>query len=642
MKRRDEIDGLRAFAVVPVILFHAGAPGFAGGYLGVDLFFAISGFLIAGLIADEMAAGAFSLAGFYQRRARRILPLLLFVLFASAPFALAWAANGAMRNFFGALAAAAGFSSNFSVAGSTSYFEAVGQQRPLLHTWSLAVEEQFYLIFPLGMLAMRTMSAARRAGLLAAIGLLSLTLAAASGDPRGFYWPQDRAFELLAGAVAALAPRHSLERGPLANGTAFLGAALIALGYAQASPESRFPSLAAVAMVVGAALVLRTARDQTLVARTLRLRPFVAIGLISYGAYLWHQPLFAFAQMRHVAPIPASGVAALVALTFALAILTYFFIERPTRDPRRTATRPLMASLAGLTVLAIAAGVALQAAPTSDLPFRGAAFGRIEARLAPNFGLAEPCDQAGPYRRLEVCASGPAPKLLVWGDSYAMHLIDGLRAANPTLSLAQATRSSCGPLLQWAALDAKTAPAKARECVAFNEAVLADLAARPEIEWVVLASAFEHGLGADERVIDHDALAQGGSDKVEAALLRTKSAVEGLGKRVLLVSPPPADGSNLGDCLARAIQFAGEPDVCDFAKAAADRHRAAQIAMLMAAQARGLEVRWLSDDLCKGPTCRAWPNGALIYRDSGHLSHEGSRWIGERGATLILDPLRAR
>ena len=642
MKRRDEIDGLRAFAVVPVVLFHAGAPGFGGGYLGVDLFFVISGFLIAGLIADEMAAGAFSLAGFYQRRARRILPLLLLVLFACAPFAWAWAPTGALRNFLGAFAAAAGFMSNFNAAGSTSYFEAVGQQRPLLHTWSLAVEEQFYLIFPLGMVSMRKMSAGARGASLAAIGALSLALAASSGDHRAFYWPQDRAFELLAGAVAALAPRQTFESGRFADVAAMIGAGLIAIGYAAAGADAGFPSLPAIALVSGTGVLLRTARDQTWIARALRPRPFVAIGLVSYGAYLWHQPLFAFAQMRSVSAIPPWGLAALIALTFGLATLTYFCVERPTRDPQKTATRPLMASLAGLTALAVVVGLALQAAPTSALPFRLATFAEIDARLAPNFGFAEPCDQPGPYRRLEDCASGSAPSVLVWGDSYAMHLVDGLRAANPRLTFAQATRSSCAPLRQFAALDAKTSLAKAGECVAFNEAVLADLAERPEIEWVVLSSSFEHGLGANERALDRAALADGGEDKVEGALLRLKSAVERLGKRVLLVSPPPADGSNLGDCLARAYVFKGEPDACDFAKASADRHGAAQLAMLRAAQAKGLEVRWLSNDLCQGPTCRAWPDGALIYRDSGHLSHEGSRWIGEHGASLILDPDRAR
>ena len=360
MKHRAEIDGLRAFAVLPVILFHAGISGFATGYLGVDLFFVISGFLISGLIQGEIDAGAFTIFRFYERRARRILPCLLLVLFACVPLAWAWMTLGALRSFGGSMAAAAAFVANVYFANSTSYFEAIGQQKPLLHTWSLGVEEQFYLLFPWLMLGLRRVPPRWRLGALAVLAAASLghaVLSAHANDARAFYWTQDRAWELLIGALAALLPRREGAGGF----AALVGALLIAAGYAGGDALARFPSFGALLVAVGAAALLRYAREGTLVARALAWRPFVAVGLVSYGAYLWHEPLFAFARLRFTGDLTLGFSAGLVALTFGLAAASYFLVEQPVRDRRRTATRPTLIVLAALSVAAVATGLGLQA-----------------------------------------------------------------------------------------------------------------------------------------------------------------------------------------------------------------------------------------------------------------------------------------
>lgn len=637
MKHRAEIDGLRAFAVLPVILFHAGIPGFATGYLGVDLFFVISGFLISGLIQGEIDAGAFTIFRFYERRARRILPCLLLVLFACVPLAWAWMTLGALRSFGGSMAAAAAFTANFYFANSTSYFEAIGQQKPLLHTWSLGVEEQFYLLFPWLMLGLKRVPLRWRLGALAALGAASLGHAALSlhaNDARAFYWTQDRAWELLIGALAALLPRREGAGGA----AALAGALLIAAGYAGGDALARFPSVGALLVAGGTAALLRYAREGTLVARALTWRPFVAVGLVSYGAYLWHEPLFAFARLRFTGDLSFAFSAALVAATFGLAAASYFLVEQPVRDRRRTATRPTLIALAALSVAAIATGLALQFAASGPasraLPLRSPRLAEIEQRLAPNFGFGEACDQGGAFVALPQCANGANPEALVWGDSYAMHLIDAFVAANPAVAFAQATRSSCAPLPGYAPLERKTTLEKARSCIAFNDAVLKFILADPGIKTVVLSSAFEGVFDPGAHGFDGALEVAGGADAVIASLLRVKSALELAGKRVVLVSPPALTGANIGDCLAQATQFDASPAACDFPRAAYERRQAEIIAMLKDLASQGLDVVWLPEATCHGETCAASADSAWLYRDAGHLSVEGSQWLGAHDEAL--------
>ena len=595
MKRRDEIDGLRAFAVLPVILFHAGIPGFSTGYLGVDLFFVISGFLISGLIQEELDAGAFSLAGFYERRARRILPCLLLVLFACVPFAWFWMPLGALRAFGGSLAAAAVFIANFYFAGSTSYFEAVGQERPLLHTWSLGVEEQFYILFPLLMLELRRVPLRWRLGTLAALAAASLAhaaLAAHGNDSRGFYWTQDRAWELLIGALAALLPRKAGEGGGAA---AMVGAGLIGLGYASGDLLTRFPSLGALLVTAGTALVLRYAREGALVANGLALRPFVGIGLVSYSAYLWHQPLFAFARLRFVGGLTLGFSAGLIALTFALAAATYLLLERPVRDRRRARTGPTLVALAALSLAAVATGLALQQAaagpPGRLLPLRSPKLAEIEDRLAPNFGFGEVCDQGGTFAPLPQCANGSNPDVVVWGDSYAMHLVDALVAANPSLT---SRRRREAPARLWSVyvpLDRKTTIEKARSCIAFNDAVLKYLLAESNVKIVVLSSRFEGVFDPAVRSFDGALEIAGGAEAAKASLLRVREILERAGKRVVLVSPPALTGANIGDCLARAYMFDAAPGACDFSRAAYELYQGDVNAMLKGLAIPGVHRR---------------------------------------------------
>jgi len=354
MKYRSEVDGLRAIAVVPVILFHAGLSTFKGGFVGVDIFFVISGYLITTILAADLTAGNFSIVRFYERRARRILPALFVVLLTCLPFAWALMMPSHLKDFAKSLIAVCVFASNIYFWRSSGYFDADAEGKPLLHTWSLAVEEQYYVVFPILLLLLW------RFGRRPTFYLICLTAAASlllsewgwrHVPSANFYLAPSRAWELLAGSICALWPfgrAYAGGRVGQASATsmgdsskvarandplAALGLAMILFAIFAFDEHTPFPSVYALIPVVGTALILVFATGTTWTARLLSLRPFVWIGLVSYSAYLWHQPMFAFARHYLMGPMPVWLGLALSALAIGFAYLSYRFVEQPFRKP---------------------------------------------------------------------------------------------------------------------------------------------------------------------------------------------------------------------------------------------------------------------------------------------------------------------
>ena len=365
MKYRPEIDGLRTVAVLPVILFHAGYELFSGGYVGVDVFFVISGYLITTIIVSDQAQGRFSLARFYERRARRILPALFLVMFCCIPFAVAWFPPDQLNDFGQSLIATSVYLSNVLFFLKTNYFNNFAETEPLLHTWSLAVEEQYYVFFPMLMILCSRLRKSRLALMLAAIALCSLALAEWSSvhaPTSAFYLLHTRAWELLTGALVAL---HLFHNRPSAGDAAAVGflreaAAITGLGlilFAIFAYDKRtpFPGLYALAPVIGTALIILFARRESIVGRILGNPVFVGIGLISYSAYLWHQPIFAIARTYYVIPIPQPVYLLLTLAVFPLAYLSWAFVEKPARSAAFT-RRNVVVSMSGLTAAFVAIG----------------------------------------------------------------------------------------------------------------------------------------------------------------------------------------------------------------------------------------------------------------------------------------------
>ncbi|HEY6579235.1 MAG TPA: acyltransferase, partial [Rhizomicrobium sp.] len=327
---RPEIDGLRALAILPVVLFHYGAPGFRGGFVGVDVFFVISGYLITSLIQGEMEDGAFSLARFYERRVRRIFPALFAMLAVVSAAALIWFFPVDLVRYAQSLFATAVFGANFEFWREAGYFDAVANQKPLLHLWSIAVEEQFYLLFPALLLALRRVSPRARRAAIGGVLVVSFALGAwgvAAAPVATFYLLPARAWELMLGALLALGAFRAPKSRIAAETLALAGLALIAASVFAFTSQTPFPGPAALAPCLGAALVILAARpENSFAGKLLATRPLVFTGLISYSLYLWHWPVFVFATYIGFREPSGAESALLIALSFALAVISWRYV----------------------------------------------------------------------------------------------------------------------------------------------------------------------------------------------------------------------------------------------------------------------------------------------------------------------------
>ena len=423
MRHRADIDGLRAIAVVPVVLFHAGVSQVSGGFVGVDIFFVISGYLITSLILGEMAEGRFSLAGFYERRIRRIFPALFAVLAVCVVLAGSLFMPRELQHFDQSLLAATFFVSNIYFYATTGYFAAQPDSLPLLHTWSLSIEEQFYIVFPL--LLSVALGFGRRVWVWLIAALFLLSLAASIWVTRvnpdaAFYLAPMRVWELMLGALLAARMLPRIKSQAVREMLALAGVALIAYAVFRFSPATPFPGSAALIPCLGAALVIYAGEDDgtSIAAKVLSLWPLVFVGLISYSLYLWHWPLLVFARYWTITPLTGWQSSAIVIASFVLAALSWRYIEQPFRGKRSAIPRrPLLASAATAMGLAVAFGVATASTgwPTRFSPEIVAVYS--DARSVADDRMLATCKT----QRGKDCVLGAPvpPNYAVWGDSHA-------------------------------------------------------------------------------------------------------------------------------------------------------------------------------------------------------------------------------
>lgn len=336
MEYRREIDGLRAIAVLPVILFHAGFETFGGGFVGVDIFFVISGFLITTIISEESKTGRFSIVNFYERRARRIFPALFLVMGICIISAWFLFLPGDMKEFADSITAVSLFLSNFLFWYQSGYFDTVAEMKPMLHTWSLAVEEQFYVIFPLLFMLFMKLGKQYVLTVLSILFFASLGFAqwvSITNPEMAFYFLPARGWELLLGSLISLFLYRVKIRNRIANecGTG-LGLLLILYSIFFYSKITPFPGVYALAPTIGAGLIIVFATQKTMLGQIIGNKLFMRIGAISYSAYLWHQPLFVFARYMTLNEPSKAMFATLSVVTFALAYLSWKFVELPFRD----------------------------------------------------------------------------------------------------------------------------------------------------------------------------------------------------------------------------------------------------------------------------------------------------------------------
>ena len=362
MEYRREIDGLRALAVVPVMLFHAGFQTFSGGFVGVDIFFVISGYLITTIILSDLQREKFSLLSFYERRARRILPALFLVMAVSSILAYAWLMPDEFKNFGQSLVATTVFANNILLAVTSGYWALASEFKPLLHTWSLGVEEQYYVIFPLFMLLGWRYFSGNLIRVLGVVALLSFAIAnwgAFNKPDLAFYLLPTRAWEILLGSFVAfyLNKNKNIEHDRLSYEFFSLGGFLLIVVpifiFDRGQPS---PSFYTLVPTLGAVLIILFALEDTLVGKLLGSKAMVGVGLISYSLYLWHQPLLAFSRIYLVNKPNQEISGSLLLLTFVLAYFTWRFVETPCRSKETISRNVVFSSMATVGVFFVLLG----------------------------------------------------------------------------------------------------------------------------------------------------------------------------------------------------------------------------------------------------------------------------------------------
>jgi peptidoglycan/LPS O-acetylase OafA/YrhL len=634
MVYRREIDGLRALAVLPVILFHAGFETFSGGFVGVDVFFVISGYLITTIILAELEQGKFSIVNFYERRARRILPALFLVMLVCIPFAWFWLLPRDMKDFSQSLVAVSLFASNILFWRETGYFDTAAELKPLLHTWSLAIEEQFYVLFPLFLMLFWKLGRRWILLTLALVFLASLAVAqwgTYAKPSAAFYLLPTRGWELLIGVFAAfyLSKTNRKEFGKAASEVGgWFGLALIFYAVFSYNKSTPFPGLYALVPTLGTVLFILFATQQTSVGKFVGNRTFVGVGLISYSAYLWHQPLFAFARQRSLTEPSNTIFLLLLVFTLLLAYLSWRYVEAPFRKSNHFDRKNIF-SLAFLgSFIFLSLGIV---GHTTDGKFinRSNSFviNQLDFRVRVNRGLSIGCDKG--YNTSPNCLTSPQPEVLLWGDSFAMHLAPGLIASNPDIKMVQKTVSVCGPFLGIAPIDAKYVRSWSEKCLSTNESVFDYLKDTKSIKYVVLSSHFGQFLGDKALVLTKEGVILKGRDVALQSMLETVTKIRSLGKVPVVFSPTPQNGQNIGVCLKKATFFGQDISLCDV-RVSDSLVRQANIWIFLSELEKYVTVVNFADFLCTDSLCSASLDNVFIYRDVGHLSHEGSAYLGKR------------
>ncbi|MEK6638268.1 MAG: acyltransferase family protein [Pseudomonadota bacterium] len=605
---RPDIDGLRAVAILPVVFYHSGLGLFPGGYVGVDVFFVISGFLITGIIAREVDEGRFSILNFYERRARRIMPALMVML----AFVLCAAAYSFFPGDFAKLPKSALmttlFVSNIGFFLETGYFAGSAETVPLLHTWSLAVEEQFYLGFPILLILIARFVPGRRMTTLVAIALISFALAVAtqaSGSGFAFYLLPPRAWELFIGALIAVGGVPAIRSHWLREGVALAGLAAIAYAALCFDKTTVFPGVNALFPVLGAAALILCA-PRTVVGRLLETGPMVGIGLISYSLYLWHWPLIVFTEYM-TDTRPAGWVSVMViSASFIAAFFSWRFVERPFRSTAAFDRRAVFRWTGVSMTLACAASLTLMT--TNGWPARfSPETRRMDAARNDVSPARVECiaDEIGGLRPECTLGARVPPTTILWGDSHGVELAWAISEvlAQRKASLMQRTRGSCPPMLGYGT----------EGCIAFNAQMLGMIAANSDLRTVILVGFWvdpAYGAGENPQKLD-----------------QTIRALRRLNRKVILIGAVPQQPFDVPRHLARLTQRGDPTEGVGVTRVEFDERSAWLRRYYPGWRALGVTIWEPSDTLCNAQYCAVIRDGVPIHFDKHHLSLSGARRV---------------
>ena len=628
---REDIDWLRAIAVLAVVAFHFEAPAVFGGFVGVDIFFVISGYLITGIIQSELQGGGFSFARFYERRVRRLLPALYAMVALTAIPSFHYLLTSERAEFFRSVAAVVTFTSNFFFWFQTGYFDHAAVEKPLLHTWSLAVEEQFYLALPLMLWGLARVARGRRIALPAAVGALGLAsftlciwLMNSDRSANAFFMSPPRAWEFLIGGLVATPGfpvlRHALAQ-QIARGIALL---LIAIPIFSLRQGPGFPGFNALAPCISAAMFIWSGIGVPSLKRSgyspLTIAKF--FGQISYSLYLWHWPLFTFARFsKNSLVLDGTDKVALFALTVMISYLSWRFVEQPFRTKSLAPTRRAAFQVAGLASVVLLAGgiVGIVLSRTPSDADRAAL--QLESYNSYNYQpLYRFGDCFAPANGVfgDSCLALATGKTnwLLWGDSLAAHYFHGLRKATDpqSVNILQATQAACMPTLNATAQGNASCRGFAAQMEAFFRDHKPDLVVM-SADWLEYARAPRF-------------------DGMIADLRQTISRLNELGMAVVVLGPAVQFRARLPSMLMRAHLRAIEARPDDFVLpdifALDDQMKAA-----LPAHAKFAYISVL-DAVCPSRQCPLTVDGGIpLSWDHAHLTAEGSSYVMDRLAPML-------
>ena len=641
-KYRPDIDGLRAIAVVAVILFHAKVPGFSGGYVGVDVFFVISGYLITSLILVQQDKGKFTLLWFYERRIRRIFPALFVVMLATAAIGALVMTPDDYKNLGRSIFATSIFCSNLLFWRRSGYFNSPAELQPLLHTWSLAVEEQFYLAFPLLMMFLnKSKNVFRIMVFLAAFSFLSASVVVSYSPISAFYLFPFRAWELFLGAILAMGPVLFRDQKNLRSYCSALGLAMIFGTIFFFSKNTLFPGATALLPTVGAALFIWAGEDTLPVANRLSaVRPAVFVGKISYSLYLWHFVLLSFGSYLSVGSISPARVVILLLCSFVLAVLSYYTIEQPIRR----AIVPLLKgrALLGITGLSIA-GLAL-------IGWTIRASEGVEARMT-----ADQLDQLNQLKRTRASAEakctpmslsraashqfcdfgtiGPSgPSFFVWGNSHARLLESFLETTAESRAVAghMAKSYGCPPLVGMEGGEAT------KDCFNINRYILQFVVSQNSIKNVILVARWAYHYYNENKVFP------GAIDQTVGALVAAKKNVWIVGPvPEVLVGSSPGVEIDVPKALYLKSMGIGLGDRIEPTRDEFDGREHPIISILKAIEQKyHVHVVWPDTVLCDQKICMTEQHGRPLYAELksliffGNSTYSAGSWTYQSQAGL--------
>jgi peptidoglycan/LPS O-acetylase OafA/YrhL len=633
---RRDIQCLRGIAVLLVVAYHAGF-GFSRGFLGVDVFFVISGFLITGMVTRDIDAGRFTFGQFYWRRAKRLIPALYVTLLLTSVASVLLLTRRVLDDYLRQAAGAVLFSANLVLWGQSNYFGQSADFKPLLHTWSLSLEEQFYFLLPVSLWLTPARYRKSAIALVAAASVALCFWLSVRRPSAAFYLLPPRAWELLLGALAAVWVSASPAASSAFRSVVAYSAVASLLVLSNSSVDSVHPrvdallvSLASVTAVWARPRFLSEGRIAGALSRA---------GDVSYSLYLVHWPLFTFARNVYLDG-PPLGIRVLLALaSFGLAELLYRKVENPIRhadirfSPRSLFT---LAAVTGVILAVPAARLLLDRTPTDWRALRTA-----------NVGLDVTCDQEGRFSPHPECQTSANPGLMIWGDSLAMHLVPGIVATAGDLGVLQATRSACGPALGIAPVVEGLGESAARACVDFNDDVVRFMAAQGALRYAVLSAKIDL-YDPGRSIVTTQGATSSSTAVALAGFTRSVQALRAANKKVVIVSPPPNTDTDIGLCLERAqagllvrVQWL-EVDCSIDALVYRERRRTDIDLLNRVSQSADVDVVWLSGLTCDQGNCATLHESFPLYRDGIHLSVPGSVWLARERHLLarILNSAR--